>query len=398
MRVAYFDCFSGISGNMVLGALIDLGLPPEKLEKGLKKIPLGEYELKIFREKRAEISGVRIKVNLLNQEEKHRSFFEIKELIEKSYLEKEEKTLSIRIFHHLAEAESKIHQKDISQIHFHEVGAADSIIDIVGTAIGINYLKIDQVYASKIPLGSGFVRCSHGTLPLPSPASLELLRGIPIYGSSEERELVTPTGAAILTSLARNFGPLPLLRIDKIGYGVGDEIGGEIPNLLRIVLGEEEREILERDRVLVIEANIDNMNPEFYDYLMERLLEEGALDVSLSPIQMKKNRPGTLLKVISPKHKSPDLIRLIFQESTTTGIRLYEAERYKLKRRVEEVETNYSKIPVKVSSDLEKDTHLTPEYEVCKAIAKEKGIPLKEVYRVIANWLTGERKITIFKK
>ena len=299
MTTAYFDCFSGISGDMVLGALIDLGFPRGELREGLAKLPLSHYQLKIEKKKCSQIGGLRVEVGILKQENSDRTFSSIRKMIDGSLLDGKTKDLSIKIFHRLAEVEAKIHQQSLSQVHFHEVGATDSIIDIVGSALGINYLQIDRVYSSKIPLGTGLVDCQHGILPLPSPATLELLKGVPVYSKGDEGELVTPTGAAILTTLTDRFGPLPPLKIERIGYGAGERVSQphKIPNLLRIIVGKEEKGI-ETDRVVVIETNIDDMNPEIYDYLMEKLFDQGALDVSLSFLQMKKNRPGTLLKVI----------------------------------------------------------------------------------------------------
>ncbi|MEW6615955.1 MAG: nickel pincer cofactor biosynthesis protein LarC [Thermodesulfobacteriota bacterium] len=379
MKIAYLDCFSGISGNMILGAMMDLGLPKTKLEEELDKLSLSGYEITCSTEARMEINGSRVKVILKETDSHHRSFSDIKNLINGSSLDKDTKELSIRVFQRLAEAEAKIHKKDIDDIHFHEVGAVDSIVDVVGAAVGIKHFGIQEIYASRIPLGSGFVTCQHGALPLPAPATMELLKGKPVYESGIMGELVTPTGAAIITTLTDKFGRMPSMIISDIGYGVGDKEFQEVPNLLRVVLGDDERE-RETDRVTVVETNIDDMNPEVYDFLMERLFEEGALDVSLSPLQMKKNRPSVMLRVICHGGDKSRVIDTILKESTSFGVRYYEVDRVKVPRRLKEVETRFGKVKVKIYQDNDAVINVSPEYEDCKKIAKEKKVPLKRVY------------------
>ena len=379
MNIAYFDCFSGISGDMVLGALFDLGLPKTIVEDELKKLSLDGYEISCCADQRMKIRGSKVKVIIKQEDTLHRSFSDIRCLIEGSSLDREVKELSIRVFRTLAQAEAKIHKRDIDSVHFHEVGAVDSIVDIVGSSIGITYFEIDRVYASRIPLGSGFVNCRHGRLPVPAPATLEILKGRPVYETGIQGEMVTPTGAAIIRTLAEDFGRMPSMRIKSIGYGVGDREFEEIPNLLRLILGEDERE-KEVDRVTVIETNIDDMSPEVYDFLMERLFEQGALDVSLSSVQMKKNRPGLLLRVICHEEKRLPVIHSIFEETTSFGVRYFEMERVKLKRCVKEIETRFGKVHVKIGRQSDKIVNISPEYEDCKRIAKEREIPLKRVY------------------
>jgi len=392
MRIAYFDCFSGISGDMILGALMDLGLPKTKLEKELNKLSLRGYEIVYSSEARNEITGSKVKIALKEQEIDHRSFYDIKGLIDGSLLDNDIKKLSIEVFYRLAKVEAKIHGKDMENIYFHEVGAMDSIIDVVGSAIGITYFRFDQIYASRIPLGSGFVKCRHGILPLPAPATLELLRDKPVYEAGVEGELVTPTGAAIITTITDKFGSMPPMRIENIGYGVGDNEFEEFPNLLRVILGEGKNK-KETDRVTVIETNIDDMNPEVYDFLMERLFEEGALDVSLSPLQMKKNRPGVLLRVICHEENRRGMMDTILEESTSLGVRYYEAERLKVPRRIEQVETGFGKVRVKIFHDDKMTMNVSPEYEDCKRIAKEKKVPLKRIYsEVIREVLSSFKK------
>jgi len=386
MKVAYIDCFSGISGDMLLAALIDLGLPRKLLKKELEDLPLGSYTIKISSGKRMQISGCRVEVILPKKGHRHRNLTEIKSIITKSHLKKQVKELSINVFQKLARAESRVHKKNISQVHFHEVGAVDSIIDIVGTAIGIDYLKLDEVYASPVPLGTGFTTCQHGTIPLPAPATMELLKGIPVCGTSLNTELVTPTGAALLTSLANHYGPMPPMKITKIGYGVGSKKLKDRPNLLRLVAGEFPNNH-EVDQVAILEANIDDMIPEIYDYLMERLFGKGALDVSFSPIQMKKNRPGVLVRVICYPEKKHELLTIILQESTSAGIRYYYAQRTKLSREIKKISTPYGNLSVKIFKDTEGKYFASPEYEDCKKIAKKHGIPLKKVYLELAKLL-----------
>ena len=391
MKIAYFDCFSGISGDMILGALMDLGLPRTELEKELRKLPIGGYEINCFPDKRMGIYGCNVKVILKEQDTHHRSLSDIRHLIEESSLGKGCKNLSIKVFHRLAEAEARIHKKNVEDIRFHEVGAVDSIIDVVGSVIGVRYFGFDRIYASKIPLGSGFVKCRHGILPLPAPATLELLKDKPVYEAGIDGELVTPTGAALITTLGDEFGRMPPMIVKGIGYGVGDNQSEKIPNLLRIVIGED-RGKEETDRVTIVETNIDDMNPEVYDFLMERLFEEGALDVSLTPLQMKKNRPGILLRVICHDEKRPRVVDTILEESTTLGVRFYEAERLKVHRRLEEVDTMFGKVGVKIFQDSDNVMNVSPEYEDCKRIARERKVPLRKIYEeVLTSFIYGKK-------
>jgi uncharacterized protein (TIGR00299 family) protein len=376
MKILYFDCFSGISGDMTLAALLDLGLPLERLKKELGKLDLANYSLEVHRGSRSGISALGLEVRLGSEEEPHRHFSDIRELIERSSLDPEVKRLSLAIFLSLAEAEAKVHKKRVDEVHFHEVGAVDSIVDIVGTAIGIHFFKPDRIYSSELPMSRGFVRCQHGLLPLPAPATLEILKGYPVTSVDMDRELVTPTGAAIVATLSSKPSPFPAITLQGIGYGMGKRDFPDRPNLLRLVVGER-METYHADRAVVLESNIDDMNPEFYDYLMERLFQKGALDVALSPLQMKKNRPGTLLRVIAEEKDGEALSELILQESTTLGVRSFPVNRKKLPREVREVETRYGKVRVKVSGGL----RFQPEYEDCRRVAMEKGVPIQEVYR-----------------
>lgn len=381
MKCLYFDCFAGISGDMTLGALMDLGLPRKYLVEELKKLGLSGYSIRVSRALRMGISGKRILVKTGSKKSGHRSYKDIEKIINKSALKSQIKESSRAIFYRIAAAEAQIHNKKVSEIHFHEVGALDSIIDIVGCAIGIDFLGVEQFYASSIPLGHGFVKCRHGTLPVPAPATLSLLKGVPVYASGIQSELVTPTGAAIVSSLVKDFGPLPAMTIIKTGYGAGSRELEAIPNMLRLILGEAEG-TFGKDSVRVLEANIDDMSPEWTGYLMEKLFEAGALDVLLIPAYMKKNRPGVLLQVICSEDKRPLLTRLIFQESTTVGVRSFPAERAVLKRRPGKLKTRFGTLQVKIFKD-ENGEYMVPEFEECRKAAIKRKVPLKAVYEEV---------------
>jgi hypothetical protein len=379
MNIAYFDCFAGISGDMILGALIDLGFPISKLKDSLASLPLTNYKLAFFQEQRMEIKGTRFLIHIDTPETTSRTFKDIRSMIEVSKLNSLVKEKSIQIFQCLAKSEAHIHQKNIEEVHFHEIGSTDSIIDIIGSVLGIQYFGIEEIISSPLALGSGFVKCKHGTLPLPAPATVEILKDIPVYGSGIEGELVTPTGAATIATMANSFGPLPPLRIKKVGYGVGEKKRPEIPNMLRIILGGKEKP-LQQEKVTIIETNIDDMNPELYEHIMDILYDQGALDVFINPVQMKKNRPGVLLKVIALEKDKANLIRTMFQETTTLGIRCYTVERFKLSRRIEKIETPWGEVRIKKVERPDGREEASPEYEDCKRIAREKNIPLKRIY------------------
>lgn len=381
-KIAYFDCCSGISGDMVLGALIDCGLDIKVLRKELAKLPVKDYSISASKDERHHITGINFCVRFKDSH-LHRNFKEIKTLISRSSLSQRAKGLSISIFETLAKAEAKVHGCKADDVHFHEVGAVDSIIDIVGTAIAIEYLGIEKVYASSLPLGSGWVNASHGKMPVPAPATLEILKDVPIAKSIVASELTTPTGAAIIKTLAEDFGSMPHMRIEKTGYGIGDKSFEEIPNILRVVIGKGEAC---PERLIVLETNIDDMNPQIYDYLMSRLFKKGALDVFLIPIQMKKGRPAILLKALCNENKKDMLMNIIFEETTTIGIRSYEVDRRCLERNIKEVSTPYGKVKVKVSEKDGKLINIQPENEDCKKVAEKKNIPLKEVIDVVKRY------------
>ena len=384
MRIAYFDCFSGISGDMFVGALLDAGLKIEILEKELNKLNLSGYQLEVNKVLKKGISASQFKVKI-QEKGVERRFKDILNILEESKLDEEIKNEVKKIFFKIAEAESKIHQEDIEKIHFHEIGGLDSIMDISSAVIGIKALEIKEIYSSPLPLGKGLVKCAHGILPLPAPATLELLKNIPTYSGGMESEMVTPTGAAIISTLTKDFGERPLMKIEKIGYGAGER-EFSIPNLLRVSIGEKilrDRDLMDgyvHDEALLIETNIDDMNPEFYDYIMDKLFSQGALDVFLTPIQMKKNRPAQMLSIIVYEQNLKEILEVLFSESTTLGVRIKEVKRLKLTQANFIAETKYGKIKVKVGVFKEDIKTIAPEYQDCHKIAQQYQVPLKEIY------------------
>lgn len=384
MKIAYFDCFAGISGDMILGALIHLGVPESFIEENIRNIPLGAFHLEVGSAARMGINGRQVKVVVDDRDEHARKYQDIRSLIENSPLQDAVKDLSLEIFGRLAEVEASIHGCQKEDVHFHELGGVDTIVDVVGAALSVEWLGIDKIYASEIPVGKGFVNCRHGRLPVPAPATIALLDGVPVYGTGVSHELVTPTGAAILTSLCRDFGTMPKMLIRQVGYGVGSRDLKEMANLLRVVLGEPDF-AYETDCVTVVETNIDDMNPEIFGYVMERLFEDGALDVVLIPVFMKKNRPGTMVKVICKDTDRETIVNRILSQTTATGVRHYRTERSKLTRKVKEAATSYGKVRVKEISGPTGRVSVVPEYEDCKKIALEKNVPLKVVYETIVK-------------
>ena len=398
---AYFDIFSGISGNMILGALIDAGLSIEELKKELSKLKLDdEYEIISKKVLKNGISGTYVNVQLKEHHHEHhnhehhhlhhhhhRSLSDIYEIIDKSDLSNEIKIKSKEIFLRLAKAEAKMHGVGIEEVHFHEVGAVDAIVDIVGSVIGMELLGIERIKASPVHVGRGFVKSAHGKIPVPAPATMELLEGVPVYSIGIDAELTTPTGAAIITTLSEDFGPRPYMLITKTAYGAGTR-DLEIPNLLRINLGQFIESNLNSDFVNVIETNIDDMNPEFYDTIMEKIFKAGALDVFLTPVHMKKNRPGSVLTVLCSDEKTEKIVNILLKETTTLGVRiLKKVQRYSLKRNVETVDTEWGKVRVKIAKSGDKIINIAPEYEDCKKISLENNIPIKEVYnRVLSTF------------
>jgi len=385
--IAYFDCFSGISGDMTLGAFIDIGVPEKWLQEKIAAMPFHGFKLDVKQVMRNGISAKDINV-IVDSESPSRNYSDIVSLIENSTLSDTVKDSSINIFDKIAEAEADIHKCQKENVHFHEVGAIDSIVDIVGAALCVDYLGIRKIIASEIPLGRGFVKCQHGTLPVPAPATIAILKGVPVYGTDIMQELVTPTGAAIIKTLAKEFGTIPDMVIEKTGYGAGKDVNQSIPNVLRILIGSERNTL--KDTVDIVETSIDDMNPEVFGYLMERLFDDGALDVCWIPLFMKKNRPGTMIQVICTKDKKDQIIHRILSETSTLGVRYYSAQRYMLKRDHIEIETSYGVIPIKRIKGTDGSFRLVPEYEVCKKIAFEKKIPIKVVYEKILKECNGK--------
>ena len=379
MNILYLDCPMGISGDMFLAALIDMGVDFKKILKELKKLGVGPIDVRIKKEVRHSITGTTFRVRT-KDEKHHRTFKDIKKIIEKSGLEKGVKDLSVKIFSIIAEAKGKIHGIGAGDVHFHEVGAMDSIIDIVGASIAIKSLKLDKVISSPIALGSGWTDTMHGRLPIPAPATLEILKGIPVSSSGVPFELTTPTGAAIVKALATGFGPMPSMTIEKTGYGAGKKDFREAANVLRAIKGAIEKTgDKEAEALLMLEANIDDMSPQTAGYLMERLFEEGALDVYFTPVVMKKSRPGILLSALGPFDRRDALLSTIFAESTTIGVRLYPIERVCLERKIIKVKTRYGLVRVKVSMRDNKAVNIQPEYEDLRAAARRHNQPLKKV-------------------
>lgn len=377
MTTAYFDCFSGISGDMVLSALVDAGLNFEVLKNELKKLKVADYEINCKKTIKKGITCTKVSIITNAQID---SPHKMTELIEKSTLATDIKEKSKEIINRISKAEIKVHGK--RNVHFHELNSLDTIIDVVGCVIGIKELGITDVYSSPINVGSGMIKIKHGILPAPGPATCELLKGIPIYSTGIKKELTTPTGAAIIATLAGKFGDLPEMIIDKIGYGAGDFELKEQANLLRVMIGKANplhSNDYEEDIVTLIETNIDDLNPQIYEYCCEQLFDAGALDVYLTPIIMKKSRPGIILSVISPLDKVDELINIIFKETTSIGLRLHKMRRKKLQRQEIEIDTEFGKIKVKKVT-FEGKTKIIPEYDVLKKIAKKQNIPLKEIY------------------
>ncbi len=386
--LAYFDCFSGISGDMTLGALLDLGVPVDWLKERLQDLPLDDFDIVARPVQRHGIHAASVQVHVLNSE-MSRNYSDIRALIENSNLQDAVKSTSLAVFKRLAEAEARIHRCPLDQVHFHEVGGIDAIVDVVGTALGIDYLGIEKIVASPLPLGKGFVACSHGKLPVPAPATLGILKGVPVYGTEIPYELVTPTGAAIAASLAQSFEPLPQMVVERIGYGAGQRDFADRPNLLRILVGNDagpvvdpDKKLLE-DHIVILETCIDDMNPELFGYVMERLFEDGALDVYLIPVQMKKHRPGTLLQVLCREDCRDRLIGRMLAETTTTGVRYHSSRRRLLEREQLEINTSFGTIAVKKIQDPRGRIRLVPEYEICRQIALAQNIPLRVVYETI---------------
>jgi len=429
MRIAYLDCFSGISGDMFLGALLDAGVSPKLLEDTVAALDIGA-RLEISRVLRGGISATKVdvytngekdlprEVYLKQQDHDHvhqsrhehqdhhghehaRTLTSIRGIIEKSAIGDTAKATAISIFEALGQAEAEIHSTSVEQVHFHEVGAVDAMVDIVCAAVGAESLAIDEWVCSPLNVGGGTVQCAHGTLPVPAPATLKLLRDAPVYSSGPQVELVTPTGAAILRTLSHRFASFPTMKIEQAGYGAGTREFPEHPNLLRLTIGNSVADVPSmaasksndasdgghydafqgafRETISVLEANLDDLSPQVLAYAMERLLAEGALDVFSVPVQMKKSRPGALLTVLAKTEDANRLTKLIFAETTTLGVRRREEQRQTLSRRWESVDTTWGSVRIKVASMNGSISNYAPEYEDCRALAEAHHVPLKQV-------------------
>ncbi len=380
--IAYFDCFSGISGDMTLGAFIDLGVPVDWLKTSISDIPLSGFDIEVSSVFQNGIQAKNVHVRI-TEDTHSRNYKTITNLIENSPLSSTVKKTSLDIFEKIAVAEAKIHGCPKEKVHFHETGGIDAIVDIVGTAMCIEHLGIKAIYASKIPLGSGFVTCRHGTIPVPAPATVAILQGVPVYGTNIPHELVTPTGAAIIKTLSESFGPVPEMTVRKTGYGAGKHKLESGPNLLRTITGTITNQ--KKDRIVIVETCIDDMNPEIFGFLMDRLFEDGALDVYWMPVFMKKNRPGTMIQVLCDENYREQVVHRILSETTSIGVRYYDAQRSVLERKQLEMNTRYGMVKVKQIFSPDGSTRIVPEYEVCRKIALEKNVPLKMVYESISK-------------
>ena len=423
---------------MILGALVDAGIEEDALRKELSKLKLDEYSLSFTKSEKHGIMGTKIDVKLLHESEsdipKHgtgehnhshhnhhkddissghqrlhnnmehshneqqphahepsRFLRDIFELVDESELDQPIKNTAKQVFDRLATAEATVHNMTKDAVHLHEVSAVDSIVDIVGAVIGIHLLGVEEIHASPLSLGGGFVRCAHGVLPVPAPATLELLHGVPVRQTSIRKELVTPTGAAVITTLAKEFGEMPEMTIERIGYGAGSRDLAEQPNLLRVIIGQTQTQY-DKDRLMMVETNIDDMSPEFYGYLMDKLFHLGGLDVFTTPILMKKNRPANKLSVLVEHHKMPAVVDFIMAETTTFGVRFYEISRRKLSREIMTVKTEYGDMGVKIGKLGDNVIKVVPEYEDCKRLAEVSNVPLRVVYEsaIRAKWQEGK--------
>ena len=377
MKTIYLDCFSGISGDMMLGALVDAGVDLEAIQAGVASLGLANCRLVAHEVKRRGFRATKVDVEH-EPEHAHRHLHHIVNMIDASSLTLRQKQLATSIFQHLAEAEAKVHGTTVQKVHFHEVGAVDSIADIVGSAIGIDLLGAQRIHCSPIPTGSGTVKIAHGLVSVPAPATAELLRGIPLAPSRIESELTTPTGAAIVSTLADSFGPLPPMRIERIGYGAGSRDFESQANLVRLLVGQSDG-AADGDQVWMLETNLDDLSGELVGYTMQLLLDAGALDVYTTAIQMKKNRPAVMLSVLCEAQRIQSLEHILFHETTTLGIRRWPVERHKLPRRAVTVDTPWGPVDGKLAL-LDDRQRFSPEYEACRTIAAAHRVPLQQVY------------------
>lgn len=403
LMIVYFDCFSGVSGDMILGALVDAGVSAKELKNELSRLPIKGYRLNIKAVKRAGLSATKVDVETLRREGRGkqrtalRRFKDVRRIIKDSSLSKDIKQKGLSVFKRLFEAEAKVHGEKYDRIHLHELGDIDCIVDIFGTLIGFDMLGIKQVYSSPVNLGSGMIGVTvasgdppgreHGILPVPAPATAELLKNARVYSSGTGFELTTPTGAAIVSTLAQGFGPMPCMDVLNIGVGAGNKDMKDKPNVLRLFIGQDPVPCGTgqgtEDKVIVIETNIDDMNPQIYEYVIEKLFKAGALDVFLTQVIMKKGRPGIKLTALCIDDKKEDLMKIILSETTSIGLRFYEAQRKTLHREIKSVDSKFGKINVKISRLGNHVLKTAPEYRDCRKIAKKFNIPLLEVIKSV---------------
>jgi uncharacterized protein (TIGR00299 family) protein len=377
-RIAYFDCFSGAAGDMIVAALLDAGADADAVRDGLAALNVGGYGLDIRNEQRQGLAGTRFDVQLADPEKQpHRHLSHIVDILEGSSLPASVRTGAEQVFRRLAEAEAAVHGTDISKVHFHEVGAVDAIVDIVGALLALENLGVTRVECSTIPTGSGTVRCAHGVLPVPAPATARLLVGVPIEAGHGAFEMTTPTGAALLTTLAKRFGPLPAMTVESMGYGAGGRDEPGHPNLLRVLVGGSDV-VGTADEIVVLQTNLDDCSPELIAHCLEELLAAGALDAYAVPITMKKSRSGVMLTALAEPTSANALERVIWRETTSFGIRRHTARRAKLSRRHEVVATPYGDVRMKIGSAEDFET-AAPEFEDCRTAARQHGVAVRQV-------------------
>jgi pyridinium-3,5-bisthiocarboxylic acid mononucleotide nickel chelatase len=378
MKTLYFDCFAGASGDMILGAMVAAGVSPDLLRAQLSKLSVTGFDINFETVNRSGLSATYARVETAHKH-KHRHLSDIKQIIEGSGLSESVKERAVKIFTRLAEAEARVHNEPVDHVHFHEVGALDAIVDVVGAAICFDVLKIDRFICSPLHVGSGMVKMAHGQFPIPPPAVTELLRGVPFYATDIKGELLTPTGAAIITTVCSEYGPIPRMTTEVTGYGAGTREYQDFPNVLRVLVGESEGAGATDERLWMLETNLDDASPQIIGHVMDRVLELGALDCFFTPVQMKKNRPGVLLSVLCARQDKEAVMKLLFMETTTLGVRSYEVSRRALERSVVRVETQYGPIDVKVAHLDGRVVNEMPEFEQCRETAAKASVPLKVV-------------------
>jgi uncharacterized protein (TIGR00299 family) protein len=390
MKTLYFDCFAGASGDMILGAMVAAGVEPNYLREQLSLLPVSGFNINFETVSRSGLSATYARVETA-PEHKHRHLSDIKQIIETSVLSAAVKQRAVQIFTRLAEAEARVHNEPVDHVHFHEVGAIDAIVDVVGAAICFDALRIDRFICSPIHVGSGMVKMAHGQFPVPPPAVTELLKGVPFYATEIKGELLTPTGAAIITTVCSEYGPIPRMTTETSGYGAGTREYPNFPNVLRVLIGETDDAGTTDERLWMLETNLDDASPQIIGHVMERVLESGALDCFFTPVQMKKNRPGVLLSVLCGASEKEAVMKLLFTETTTLGVRSYEVTRRALQRSLVRVETPYGPIDVKVAHLDGRVVNEMPEFEQCRQAAANANVPLKVVEEAARKELWKQR-------